>query len=107
MGAARKSIDAQDKYDSLVLETIKSIDIKVDKIDDKADKLSDALVANTNETKKINTRLRKVEETVFSTKLVESTFILRDPKVQKVLLYIVAGGVTIYLAARGISIPLP
>lgn len=105
--ATRKSNDAQDKYDSLVLETIKSIDVKVDKIDDKADKLGEALNVNTTETKKINGRLRKVEETVFNTKLVESTFILRDPKVQKVLLYIVAGGVTIYLAAKGIKIPIP
>lgn len=95
MTAKRKTANAQDKYDDLVLDYIKDI--------------SRDLKENTKETKLINSRVYKLESKVFSKKdsIEQLVPFWRDAAVLKLLSIVAIGGVillVIYAGLKGIDL---
>jgi len=97
--------DFEDRFFTLLEGTIQGIDKKVDK-------LGSSLQDNTNETRKINSRVAKLENTVFPSQTQQTAQDLpswwRDPNIIK-LLSLVFGAIiiilTLYAALKGIKVP--
>lgn len=98
---SRKSPDAQDRYDDLLLDTVKGVDKKIDKV-------SDELENNTKETRKINSRVYKLEAAVFSepkpTTKEQLPAFWKDPAIIKLLLGIVLGSILLLAAYKGVDV---
>lgn len=97
--------DFEDRFFTLLEGTIQGIDHKVDQ-------LGNDLKVNTNETRKINSRVAKLENTVFPTAPTQTVKDLptwwRDPNIIKLLSLVFAAIIiilTLFAALKGIKLP--